>query len=126
MDKRPLFHRRDVWLLAGLLLLALLGFLLFGRGARGDVSARIAVDGQVVRTVDLTKDSDFALEQNPHIRFSVREGAIAFVSSDCPDRLCVHSGYLSRPGQMAACLPRRVSLTVIGTDDSDGVDGVAY
>jgi hypothetical protein len=123
MDKRPLFHKRDVWLLAGLLLLALAGFLFFKQSGQPAKTARIALDGQVVMTVSLEKDGEFALEQNPHIRFAVRDGAIAFTASDCPDRLCVRSGYLSRSGQTAACLPRRVSLSVEGS--ADPVDSVA-
>ncbi len=122
MDKRALFYRRDVWLLTGFLLLTLLSFLLFRLSGQPANTAQIMLDGQIVRIVSLEKDGEFALEQNPHIRFSVRDGAIAFISSDCPDQLCVHSGYLSQPGQMAACLPRHVSLSVNG---AGGVDAVA-
>ena len=34
------------------------------------------------------------------------------VSSDCPDKLCVHSGWVSACGHIAACLPNGVLLMI--------------
>ena len=38
------------------------------------------------------------------------------VSSPCPDKICVRMGWLSRPGDYAACLPNKVLAEII--DDS--------
>jgi hypothetical protein len=69
--------------------------------------------------VDLTNDTEFALIENPNVRFRVLRGAIAFVQSDCPDKVCVHSGFLNMPGQTAACLPNKVLLYIYGNDTPD-------
>ena len=42
--------------------------------------------------------------------------------SSCPDRLCVHSGWLSQNGQAAVCVPAAVCVRVAGGDST--VDGV--
>jgi hypothetical protein len=39
---------------------------------------------------------------------------VRFVSSPCPLQLCVRSGTLSRSGAVAACLPNRVAVQVVG------------
>jgi len=123
MTERKLFNKRDIWLFAGLAAVALAVFAVnaLRPPADGPASGQISLNGKVVRTVDLSKDGEFALAENPHIRFSVKDGAIAFIASDCPDQLCVRSGYLSVPGQLAACLPNRVSLSVTGAGELDGV-----
>ena len=41
---------------------------------------------------------------------------IAFITSDCPDHVCIKNGWLAREGEQAICLPNRVS--VILTDGS--------
>ena len=46
----------------------------------------------------------------------VKNHRIAFISSDCPDKVCIHNGWLSREGEQAICLPNRVSVTL--TDGS--------
>lgn len=42
----------------------------------------------------------------------VGEGAARFASSPCAGKFCVHAGWLSAGGDLAACLPNRVSLTI--------------
>lgn len=49
--------------------------------------------------------------------------SVRFASSDCPDQVCVHTGTLTRAGQMAVCLPTRVVVRLIGQDAA--VDAVA-
>ena len=50
---------------------------------------------------------------NHTIHLEVKDGAIAFVDSPCPDHLCENYGWLSREGDWAACLPARASLTIV-------------
>ena len=50
------------------------------------------------------------------VLLEVKNHRIAFISSDCPDKVCIHNGWLAREGEQAVCLPNRVS--VILTDGS--------
>lgn len=38
-----------------------------------------------------------------------------FVSSPCTGKICVHTGWLSRSGEIAICLPNAVSVELTGT-----------
>lgn len=49
---------------------------------------------------------------------AVRDGAIRFLRSPCPGKQCIHSGWLDRAGEFAACLPNGVSLTLVGEEHS--------
>ncbi len=115
---RKLFNKRDIWLLGVLLALAAIIYAAarFFGGQAGTVTAQITVDGVMVREVDLSRDAEFALTENPNVYFRVQRGSIAFVQSDCPDKVCVHSGFLDTPGQTAACLPNKVLLYIHGAD----------
>ena len=130
MDKlkeRKLLNRRDFWLLAGLSIALALWYGMACEPQRGSY-ARIAVNRQAVEWVDLSVDRIFALEAIPNVRFQVRNGAIAFIESDCPDQICVRSGFLDRTGQMAACLPNRCSLVIwdAGGNNQKETDMIAY
>ena len=46
------------------------------------------------------------------------EGRVAFVHSDCPDQICVRTGFLALPGRFAACLPRHMLLTVVADEEA--------
>ncbi len=45
----------------------------------------------------------------------VQGGKVRFRASPCRGKQCIHSGWLSRAGDFAACLPNRVSVTLVGT-----------
>ncbi|MCL1863644.1 MAG: NusG domain II-containing protein [Defluviitaleaceae bacterium] len=76
-----------------------------------------------VTTFSLDDDLIFTLPSNENIVFEIRDGQIAFLESDCPDKVCVHVGFLRRVGQMAVCLPNNTVLAILGEDaDSAGID----
>lgn len=47
---------------------------------------------------------------------TIRKGQARFVSSPCAQKQCIHSGWLKRNGDFAACLPNRVSLFIAGRE----------
>ena len=44
----------------------------------------------------------------------ISNGRTRFVSSPCIRQVCVHNGWLSNAGGFSACLPNRISLTLVG------------
>ena len=87
----------------------------------GDL-ARLTLEGKVVMEVSLDRDGSYALKEDPSIRFEIKNGAAAFVDADCPDKICENEGFLSKDGQTAVCLPRKVSLTIVTAGESDEPD----
>ena len=49
---------------------------------------------------------------------------VRFLSSPCPLQLCVRGGRVTRPGAVAACLPNRVAVRVLGGAREEAVDAV--
>ena len=58
----------------------------------------------------------------PNVVFEVLDGRIAFIKSDCPDQICIHKGFIGQAGQMAACLPNGLVLSLIGVEDYGEID----
>jgi hypothetical protein len=42
------------------------------------------------------------------------DGGVQVVSSPCPEKICVKTGKISKPGQWIACLPNRVFISIRG------------
>jgi hypothetical protein len=118
-----LFNKHDFILIVSLLLTALLIFLMFSFFNRNAAfKAHITISGSLAKTADINADAIFSMPEKPNVVFEVKNGAIAFISSDCPDKICVHTGFIKHGGQFAACLPNGVVLRIMG---ADGVDAVA-
>ena len=88
--------------------------------ASDSVSARILLDGEVVREVPLSVDQTFQIRGAYTNTITVRDGKIAVTHSDCPTNDCVHMGWLSDGGAIV-CLPNRVEIRISGSSDVDFV-----
>lgn len=82
--------------------------------------ARISIDGEPVKTLDLRSDSRHSFG---NLKVQIKDNAICVVDSDCADKVCVNTGWISKPGQSCVCLPNRISIEIIGQSDVDAVAG---
>ncbi len=121
--------RGDLLVLGAVLALAL-GWLGW-RAARPQTGRWVTVetpDG--TRALPLSEEATLTLTGRDGIAVTVAiaDGAARFVSSECPDHVCVNTGRIARPGATAACVPAGVVLRIDGGADAsaDGeVDAVA-
>lgn len=111
-------------LLVFLIIASFIGVFIYKTYVKG--SSRIAVveqNGKVVKTIDLNKvkeKSEFILPyNNGHFnKIEVEPGKIRFVDADCPDKICVKTGWISEPGQTAVCLPHKIIIRIEGKNSS--------
>lgn len=118
------FRRGDVLLAAAVLVLA--GGLLLGRRLLAKPGANAVITTPTeTRTLPLNADATCTLRGRDDrlVVIAVENGRARFVSSDCPDHVCVNSGWLSQAGQSAACLPAGVVLRITGDGGVDAVTG---
>ena len=117
--------RRGDWLIIGAVALAAaVAFLATRLTARPGVSAVITTpEGEI--TLDLSREEtrEFTGRDGLRVVIRVQGNRVRFESSGCPDQVCVHSGWLDKAGQSAACVPAGIALRVSG--GSGGVDAVA-
>ena len=101
---------RDALLILSLLLLALLlYFFMEGRG-EGD-SVRISVDGRAEYSIPLAQSGDYSINGGSNI-LRIEGGKARIIDADCPDKLCVKSGEVSKTGESIICLPNRVMISI--------------
>lgn len=110
--------------IAALILFSIIGFFSYKQYVKG--SHRIAVikqNGTIIKTIDLNtvkQSTQFNIPyNNEHFNLiEVTPGKIRFIDADCPDKICVKSGWISEPGQTAACLPHKLIITIEGKNAS--------
>jgi hypothetical protein len=105
--------------------------------------AEIVADGHVLLKLDLKSgeeifsdpdileyvqgyernETDIHIESNGiHFTIEIADGRIRFRESDCPERVCVNTGYISRSGQVVACVPAGVLVRITGEKGEDDPD----
>ena len=93
----------------------------------GDIICELYVDNKPQSRIDLTKDGDIRVPGRENVVLRVKKRSVAFIISDCPDKVCIKTGYISQPGQAAVCLPNRTAVKIVYVKpDIDAPDMVAW
>jgi hypothetical protein len=82
---------------------------------KGDLYKKIPINSNTEETIDLKTD----LGENV---IKISKGFVQILEADCPDKICVKDGSISKPGQSLVCLPNKVVVEIKGiknveTDD---------
>jgi hypothetical protein len=124
-----MLKKGDIVLIAVIILLTAAGFaalVLYGSSG-GHRIAVIKQDNKVIERIDLDKVKDpreIAVKGEYAEIILVEKGQIRFEEANCPNRDCVKTGWISRKGASAVCLPNRTSIRIEG--QSDKVDGTTF
>ena len=117
MSSRPCAKRRrlivNAAFAAAVLLAAGLAWWALRRSSGPALYARADFGMGAVEMLPLDTDYDYYYQVDGYIvHLQVRDGAVAFLDSQCPDHVCEDFGWLSQPGQWASCVPAGVMVTV--------------
>lgn len=117
----------DIIIILIILLISFLSYIIYqNQDSVNFPKAEIYHYSELVETVALDQGVNkiFSVKENKNVLFHLFEdGSICFEESDCPDKLCIKTGKISKPGQFAGCLPNGLLLKiVIGDDDNRDVD----
>ncbi|MCH5269273.1 MAG: NusG domain II-containing protein [Lachnospiraceae bacterium] len=118
-------------LLLSLLLAASAGCLLYGRyKAPKALYAHIYLQGELLTSIDLrtvTETYTFTVEipEGGSNTIGVKPGAITVLDADCPDRLCVLTGYTDSTLLPIICLPHGLIIRLETAHDTTP-DAISY
>jgi hypothetical protein len=88
--------------------------------------ASIFRDGELLfQHLRLDKDQEVVL-LNGHMMLEVKDGRLRVKESDCPRRICLHTGWIQHPGETIVCLPNKMVIEIDSSGSSPRVDAVVY
>ena len=80
-------------------------------------------EGKMIAVLDLSVAQEMTVESTQGTNvITVRDGAVAVTSADCPDHYCMQRGFCSG-GTEIVCLPNRLVLRFVGQQEIDGIVG---
>lgn len=124
--------RLDVIIIAVIIVISIasLGVLkIFNDKSYEEKYVHISVDGELIKTIPLDAASDgeeFTVKTELGINIiKIENGMVEIVDADCPDKICVKDGPISKPGEILVCLPHKVVVEIKGHSKGE-VDGLSY
>lgn len=90
-------------------------FILLPKDREGGFTADIFQNGNLIASISLDEVREpyrFTVTGDGSCtnEIEIRPGSIGIISADCPDKLCVHQGFISNSSLPVTCLPNRVVI----------------
>lgn len=80
--------------------------------------AKITISGELYKEIPLTgqvKPKEFIVDTGYGMnKVLIENEAITITEADCPDAICIRTGFISKPKESITCLPHRLHIEVIG------------
>jgi hypothetical protein len=114
-------YRLDIIVIAALLILSLSVILIINLTRKEGATVTVTVDGVTVAEYSLEKDGVYTLNGGSNI-LTIENGTARMSDSSCPDHICENKGKIKYVGQTIVCLPNKLTVTVTGEAEDDGVD----
>lgn len=88
----------------------------------------IQVDGEFYKKIPFNSSTEETIDLKTKLGeniIRISKGYVQILDADCPDKVCVKDGSISKPGQSLVCLPNRVVVEIKG-DKNVEVDDVSF
>ncbi|MGI6421643.1 MAG: NusG domain II-containing protein [Syntrophomonadaceae bacterium] len=108
--------KNDILLIAIIIVISLAALLVYNiLGKAEQLKAVIVHDNQLIERIDLSKVEEprtITVSGDYHNIIRVEKDRIRFEKSDCPEQICVHTGWLSKFGDIAVCMPNKTIIDI--------------
>lgn len=82
------------------------------KNGSGSSNAAVFHNGEQIALLSLEKDGVYPFDEYL-VTVEVKDGRVKISDSDCPDKICEKTGFISSPLQTIVCLPNRISVRII-------------
>jgi hypothetical protein len=89
---------------------------LWGGHGAGE-SVEIWIPGQKPRVLSLDRNQTVKVQGSLGTSvIEIRDHKARFIASPCTGKVCIHAGWQEHAGELAACLPNKVAIEILGRD----------
>lgn len=114
-------YKNDIILILSILLVVIVALVvMLALSKKENLSAEIYHDDELIMTISLDKKAEYVVTGDVSdliIKTDINE--IWVSESGCSDLVCVHQGHVHSTASVITCLPNKVYIKVIGSEEVD-------
>lgn len=111
-----IMKRRNEFILVAILAVLIITAFIFMRiqQTKDAFTVEVSIDGKETATYQLNEKIDTWIDgyQGGKNHLIINDSTVKIEEADCPDKLCVKQGVISKSGETVVCLPHRVVVTI--------------
>ncbi|MDR0880657.1 MAG: NusG domain II-containing protein [Clostridioides sp.] len=119
-----MLKKRDRWLILAIIVAIAVFFAInASENTKKTAKIEVYVDNKIYKSIPVGKNEEFKVETKAGYNVvRVHDGGVEIVDASCPDKVCVHTGFINKQSQNIVCLPNKVSIVLTGTEADENSD----
>ena len=97
--------------------------------SKSDLRVVVNKDGKEVYSInlqDVSNPFEYKIDGSISLTLLIEHDGVTVIESECKDKICQSAGKLTKSGQIAVCLPAKVTVKLDDVGDNRiSIDGVA-
>lgn len=120
--------KKKDFILITIVLIVIVGFLGYTKfkDMNQEVSTvQVYKDNELYREIPLDSEEEFTIKDGNHInKVRVHDRGVEVVEANCPDKVCVKTGFITKPSQNIVCIPNKISIKIVDKNADDKIDAI--
>lgn len=125
--KNKLFSPYDLLIVIFIALVSVF-FIIMNFNSSSKNTAVVRINGEIAEKVELYNLTDAytkTVTGDKEVIFLFESDGVTAVSSDCEDKVCMHTGKIRHSGESIVCLPAKVTVTIESdSHNKDDIDAI--
>ena len=86
--------------------------------AKDGEKIEIYVDNKLYKTYDIDDEDEIKIESNEGYNvIKIHDHGVEIDEASCPDKVCVHEVFITKPSESIVCLPNKVHIKIVSNQD---------
>lgn len=118
--------KNDIIFMVVLCIAVLVMFFYRNNNRENGAYVQVTINGEPYGTYPLMEEQEIPIitDKKTTNTLVIKNGLADMTEADCPDGLCIHQNAISKTNETIVCLPNKVVVQVLGTEES-GIDTIA-
>lgn len=79
----------------------------------------IYVDNKLYKTYSIDANEEIKIETDKGYNIvKIHDHGVEITEASCPDKVCINSGFITKPSESIVCLPNKVNIKIISLNES--------
>ena len=110
--------KKDIFLVIGIIFVIIILFIVNNiKNNKKSEAIEIYINNKLYKSIPIDEDEDLKIEGEFGYNYiKIHDNGVEITEASCPDKVCVESGFISKPSERIVCMHNKVVIKIKASD----------